>query len=386
MRPRAEPSIGGGGGGGAAAAAGQATTPQQQPSAEQQQQQSPTTAATMADAVVRLSTTTTSAKGAAAAAAAAPPPPPQHPMPPQQPPPPARLCLGASEVYCALAHHGQQKATYSSAKVVLLGTIAGALVSFGFALCLLVGGNMPASWAKDAPGLQALLFGAVGFPFGFTCIVLTGAELFTSMCAYTTAALMEGGMNPWQALRLLVLSWLSNFAGCALFVGLALAAGLFDPYSPGGPPRDLYTRALAHKKAALLPWGVVFARGVLANALVALAVWMANAAQDLTGKAVGIWLTISAFAMFGIEHSIANMFLLPMGVALGEPLTAREIAWRNLFPSTLGNWVGGAGVAAAFALSYGTVGRKVHAWWDGVEEKAAAAAAAALWCCLRRRA
>jgi hypothetical protein len=117
--------------------------------------------------------------------------------------------------------------------------------------------------------------------------------------AYTTAALWEGQMKPLSALRLLALSWAANFAGCALFVGLALAAGLFDPLSASGPSRHLYARALAHKKAALLPWGVCFARGVLANMLVAFATWAANAAQDLAGKAVGIWLCISAFAMFG---------------------------------------------------------------------------------------
>jgi len=207
--------------------------------------------------------------------------------------------LSAAEVYAEIAHHGAEKAAFSDAKIILLGVAAGVFVGFGFSLCLLVGGNMPAEWLRTAPGLHALFFGAVGFPFAFTCIVVCSAELFTSMCLYTTAALWERHIRPLAALRLLALSWLANFAGCALFVGLALAAGLFDPLSASGPARHLYARTLAHKKAAMLPWGVCLARGALANMLVAFATWAANAAQDLTGKAVGIWLCISAFAMFG---------------------------------------------------------------------------------------
>jgi formate/nitrite transporter FocA (FNT family) len=101
---------------------------------------------------------------------------------------------------------------------------------------------------------------------------------------------------------------------------------------------------------------------------------MANAAQDLTGKAVGIWLCISAFPMFGWEHSIANQFLLPMAFALGEGelhhrlLSARQV-WGNLVPSTLGNWVGGAGVATVCALIYGSAGRRVQKAWDGLEAR-----------------
>jgi formate transporter len=77
-------------------------------------------------------------------------------------------------------------------------------------------------------------------------------------------------------------------------------------------------------------------------------------AQDLTGKAVGIWLPISAFAAIGFEHCIANMFLIPMAIARGAPITAREFLWKNLFPATLGNWIGGAiCLSTVYAFTYG---------------------------------
>jgi formate/nitrite transporter FocA (FNT family) len=218
-------------------------------------------------------------------------------------PPPRPLCLPPADTYALIAHHGEEKArVFSTLKIAVGGFAAGFLVGFGFALCLLIGGNLPASWAKEAPGLTWLLYGAVGFPFGFTCIVVLGGELFTSMCAYTTAAWWEGRVSVLDSARLLAVSWCANFAGCSAFLGLALAAGLFDGPGAGGLPKYALALQLARKKAAALSWATVFARGVLANMLVAFATWMSNAAQDLTGKAVGIWLSISAFAMFGLEH------------------------------------------------------------------------------------
>jgi formate/nitrite transporter FocA (FNT family) len=59
----------------------------------------------------------------------------------------------------------------------------------------MVGGNAPKSWLQDSPGLFSLIFGAVGFPFAFTMIVVCGAELYTSLCAYTAAAWWEGKMR-----------------------------------------------------------------------------------------------------------------------------------------------------------------------------------------------
>jgi len=65
----------------------------------------------------------------------------------------------------------------------------------------------------------------------------------------------------------------------------------------------------------------------------------------------------------GFEHIIANQFLLPLSIALGAPLSAREVIVGNLIPTTLGNWVGGSFfVATVYAFSYGTPNAKFSAW------------------------
>lgn len=103
-----------------------------------------------------------------------------------------------------------------------------------------------------------------------------------------------------------------------------------------------------------LSWGVVVVKGIIANWLVGIATWMANAALDLSGKAIAVWLPISSFAAIGFEHCIANMFILMMGTAQGAQVTAKGILWDNLIPATIGNWIGGAlFVAAWYSCIYG---------------------------------
>ena len=101
-----------------------------------------------------------------------------------------------------------------------------------------------------------------------------------------------------------------------------------------------------------------FSRGILCNWLVSAAVWMANAASSAPGKAVAVWFPISAFVALGLEHSVANMFMVPLGMALGAPVSPAQFLAANLLPVTLGNIVGGAVcVAVVYAVCFGRPGR-----------------------------
>ena len=92
-----------------------------------------------------------------------------------------------------------------------------------------------------------------------------------------------------------------------------------------------------------------FVRGVLCNTLVCLAVWMCFAAHTVTGKVLVIIFPVTAFVALGFEHSIANMYLIP--VAALEPGATMGImaVLSNLIPVTIGNIVGGG---ALVALTY----------------------------------
>ena len=114
--------------------------------------------------------------------------------------------------------------------------------------------------------------------------------------------------------------------------------------------------------ASLITWilcGVqAFSRGILCNWLVCAAVWMANACSSATGKAIAIFFPISAFVALGLEHSVANMFMVPLGIALGANVSFAQFLTSNLLPVTLGNTVAGvACMGLTYSLMYGKAGK-----------------------------
>jgi formate/nitrite transporter len=101
-----------------------------------------------------------------------------------------------------------------------------------------------------------------------------------------------------------------------------------------------------------LPADEAFFRGVLCNMLVCLAVWLSFAARDVTGKVLAIVFPISAFVALGFEHSIANLYLIPVGLMAGAEGDIGGMI-GNLVPVTAGNIVGGAGgVALVYWIIY----------------------------------
>jgi formate/nitrite transporter len=119
-----------------------------------------------------------------------------------------------------------------------------------------------------------------------------------------------------------------------------------------------YVRIAAAK--ASLPFGEAFFKGVLCNLLVCLAVWSTLAGRSVTDKVLAIMLPISAFVAAGFEHSVANLYFLPLGMLLKSAVAAElgaSLTWagaaHNLFAVTLGNIVGGSLlVAAVYYLIY----------------------------------
>ena len=131
-------------------------------------------------------------------------------------------------------------------------------------------------------------------------------------------------------------------------VGLALAfwlSGMLDA------PFGAMAAQVATAKASLGPVEALV-RGALCNALVCLAVWLSFSARDTTGKMMAVLWPVTVFVLLGLEHSIANMFLLPLGMLAGAEVTLAAAA-SALIWVTLGNIVGGAGgVALAYRFAY----------------------------------
>lgn len=240
------------------------------------------------------------------------------------------------------------KASLPLCKMILLGILAGAFIAIGGAA------SSTASHGISDVGLARTVSGLI-FPVGLIMTVLLGAELFTGNCLMVMSALDK--RIRWSALlRNLMVVYFSNFAGALIVDVLLLLSGNLN-YSGG--LLGAYTIKIAVAKTAIPPVQAI-ASGILCNILVCIAVLLAAAAKDVTGKIMGIFFPICAFVICGFEHCVANMFYIPMGMmAAGNPdyvaaakeaygLTAEQIAGlniggltQNLVPVTIGNMVGG---------------------------------------------
>lgn len=98
--------------------------------------------------------------------------------------------------------------------------------------------------------------------------------------------------------------------------------------------------AIAQTKASL-PLDQAFVRGILCNALVCFAVWLSYAAHSVSGKILTIIFPISAFVALGFEHSVANMYFVPLGMLIGDTITIGQFL-GNLIAVTAGNLIGGS--------------------------------------------
>lgn len=150
-------------------------------------------------------------------------------------------------------------------------------------------------------------------------------------------------------LRNWVVVYPANFAGALGSVLLVHLSGILD--AAGGEVGA--TAAGIYRSKAALSVVEAFSRGVLCNALVCLAIWLCFASHRVSGKILCIVFPISAFVALGFEHSVANMYLLPVGMlAAGEGVDWIALG-ANLIPVTLGNIVGGSVfVALAYWVVY----------------------------------
>lgn len=259
-------------------------------------------------------------------------------------PPPSLIALPQPGFDGAVAA-GEKKAGMPAGKIFKLGLLSGAHIGFGGYLMLSVGAACP-GLASSNPGLQKMVVGAFGLPFGLLMTLITGAELFTGNTALLTAAVLQGKATKEQLTKSWVYSYFGNFVGS---IGLAALVTVGGTLASSGAPM-----AVATAKTSLT-FLQAFTRGILCNWLVCMAVYMASFARDMGGKMVAIWFPISAFVAMGLEHSVANMFLIPLAIMSGaSSITWSSFLLKNLLPVTLGNIVGGAVcVAGLYSMVYG---------------------------------
>jgi formate/nitrite transporter len=251
---------------------------------------------------------------------------------------------------------GVRKAEMPFIPMFSLSVLAGAFIALGAIFSTTITAGTSGTWPY---GVTRLLAGLV-FCLGLILVVVGGAELFTGnnliVMAWanrkvSTAALMRN----W------IIVYLGNFVGS---IGTAVLVFLGGQYKLGSGVVGQTALTIANSKVHL-GFLQAIALGILCNALVCLAVWMTFSARSTTDKIIAILFPISGFVAASFEHSIANMYFIPIGLFIKDfdpAFTTKIVAdaglqleglnWgtfllNNLLPVTIGNIIGGAILVAA---------------------------------------
>jgi len=266
-------------------------------------------------------------------------------------------CLAPPKIAEKAETAGVTKGKLNTISTLLLGGLAGVFIGLGAMFATLVTTDISIGF-----GLTKLLGGLV-FCLGLILVVVAGAELFTGN-TLLTMSFISGRISFARLARNWGLVYVANLVGALALVGLIFYTNQWT-FSGYGVGANALT--IANTKVNL-GFGEALARGILCNFLVCLAVWLCFSARTVSGKIVAILFPITAFVAAGFEHSVANMYFIPMGILMANQPAVLEAAglagsgvanlnWLgfvgNLVPVTIGNIIGGGIlVGSVYWLAY----------------------------------
>ena len=253
---------------------------------------------------------------------------------------------------------GAYKGNLPTQQLLLRGIMAGIYIAMGAALCTVCS-------TGSVGGIKSLIAGAV-FPVGLIAIVLTGAELFTGDAMLVPMACMMKKSALSKMLKNWTFVYIGNLIGSLIWAYVMFVGPFVVGSADGMAINDFGFNAvtvavgktLTYKEAGMMGLWSCFIKGIGCNYLVNIAIMLAITSDDMVGKFFGIWFPIMAFVSTGFEHSVANMYFLPVGLLLANRYPAAitkvggllakhgGITWgdvwiRNIIPATLGNIIGG---------------------------------------------
>jgi formate transporter len=258
--------------------------------------------------------------------------------------------LVPAEMAVKAAETGVKKTGLDILRMFLLAILAGAFIAMGAIFATTVSAG-----ASNLPyGVTRLLAG-IAFTLGLILVVVSGSELFTGnnliIIAFANRRISLGAL-----LRNWGIVYLGNFVGAILTAYLMFVS---RQYTFGAGSIGLTALSTGEAKTSLA-FSQAIVLGIFCNALVCMAVWMCYSARSTIDKILAIIPPISAFVAAGFEHSIANMYFIPMALFIKQmgtpaffeaikktPSDFSHLTWSNFFlvnlvPVTIGNIIGGA--------------------------------------------
>lgn len=248
------------------------------------------------------------------------------------------------EIFKKVVDNGSSKTSINVIKLLILSLLAGIYISFGGELYIMATQDL-----NIGTSFSQFLGGSV-FSVGLMLVVICGGELFTGN-SLLIISLLSKRINFKGFIKNLSTVFLGNLLGSIFFAFLVYFSGVYKFNNMDWGYRAV---TIANSKVNLSFLEALF-RGILCNILVCLAIWMAFGAKNIISKIFSIYFPITAFVMSGFEHSVANMFLIPIGIILKNDqflasklinINTTNLNWlnffiKNLIPVTAGNIIGG---------------------------------------------
>lgn len=232
---------------------------------------------------------------------------------------------------------GESKLFMATRDVLLRAFMAGAILAIAVALAV------TAAVQTGYP-----IVGALIFPVGFCILNLLGFDLLTGVFALVPLALFD--KRPGATMSGMFKNWglvaLGNLAG-ALFSATLIAISLTFAFSaePSAVGKAFAgaaeARTLGFAEYGAAGWFTVFVKGILCNWMVSIGVVGAMYSKTVGGKVIAMWMPILIFFGLVFEHAVVNMYLFPLGMMMGAPITIGDWLFWNEIPVILGNLVGG---------------------------------------------
>lgn len=251
-----------------------------------------------------------------------------------------------SEIIKLYSLIGSTKTEQPVFKTFILAIFAGAFIALGALGSQIIScGVVPVAFGRVLSGII--------FPIGLAMVVIAGGELFTGNCLLFIPVLDH--QISWQDFaKNLVIVYIGNLVG-SLFIAFIANFGHIISLYNGELVKSIVTTASVK---ANIPFLDGFFKGILCNVLVCIAVWASQAAEELSGRIIALYLPIFLFIVCGFEHSVANMYFIPAGMmaqyvyGIQGHISILGFLW-NLLPVTLGNLVGGSLlVSGGYYLAY----------------------------------
>jgi nitrite transporter NirC len=251
--------------------------------------------------------------------------------------------------FAAVGEHKAQMVRRHLFAFLIGSMMAGAYIGFGDIILFTSIAHLDSAWSH--------LIGGSVFAAALTICVFAGSDLFTGTAMYMPFALANKQANLADVVMVWISCWIGNLAGAILLAAIFHMAGGGVLLGDGN---TVFFNAVAAKMSASS--SALFARGLLCNWLVCLAIWMSSRTKSDAAKLGLIFWPIMIFVASGFEHSVANMFAFAMALLGDHPANVTlEGAFHNEIWVTLGNLVGGGVmVAAGYLLQRRQTGHASH--------------------------